>query len=103
MSPLADGNTPAQLLPLIYEELRHLVAGYMRGERPNHTLQPTALVHEAYIRLAGNTKMEWQDKTHILAMAATEMRRILVEHARKRNAEKRGGEAKRVTLDEAIA
>lgn len=93
----------AELIPLIYEELRGLAAGYMRREGPGHTLQPTALVHEAYLRLVGKRDIHWESKSHFLAMAATEMRRILVEHARKRRAEKHGGAWQRVTLDESVA
>jgi RNA polymerase sigma factor (TIGR02999 family) len=94
---------PTGVLPLIYEELRRVAAGYMQGERPAHTLQPTALVHEAYIRLVGNTRLEWKSKTHIVAMAAIEMRRILIEYARMRNRSKRGQGAKQITLDESVA
>src|ERR1051325_4865161 len=74
-----------------YEELRKLAHYYMRGERPNHTLQATALVNEAYVRLAGVDRMEWRERTHFFAMAATMMRRILVDHARAHGRDKRGG------------
>ena len=82
----------AKFLPVIYKELRKLAAHYLKSERPGHTLQPTALVHEAYIRLTRNTRIDWQGKTHFLAMAAKEMRRALVSHARAKAAEKRGYE-----------
>lgn len=101
--PTEGAKTPTDLLPVVYEELRRLAASYMRGERTDHTLQPTALVHEAYLRLVRNTRMEWQGKTHFFAMAATQMRRILVGYARKREAQKRGGGGRMVTLDEAVA
>ena len=99
MTRSSDGpGTPEKLLPLVYAELRRLAGSYMRRERPDHTLQPTALVHEAYLRLIRNTQMTWRDKTHVLAMAAIEMRRILVDHARKKRAEIRGGGWTRVSL-----
>lgn len=77
------------LLPRVYTELRKLAASYMRNERRDHTLQPTDLVHEAYIRILGNKRIDWQGKTHFFAMAATQMRRVLVDHARSRQAKKR--------------
>ena len=82
---------PGDLVPLVYDELRRLARHYMRGERPDHVLQATALVNEAYLRLAGMSRLPWRDRTHFFAMAATQMRRILVEHARGRGAAKRGG------------
>lgn len=96
-------RSPAELLPLVYEELRRLAGAYMRGERRSHTLQSTALVHEAYLRLEKHKKPSWKGKTHFFAIAAVEMRRVLVEHARARNAEKRGGGLREVTLDEGVA
>ncbi|HEU4509773.1 MAG TPA: sigma-70 family RNA polymerase sigma factor [Pyrinomonadaceae bacterium] len=101
----SDGSGEAleRLIPIIYEELRGRAAGYLRRERPGHTLQPTALVHEAYLRLAGAQDVPWQNRTHFFAIAATLMRRILVEHARKKAASKRGGAEIRLTLDENLA
>lgn len=87
------------LTPVVYNELRRLAASYLKNERPGHTLQATALVHEAYLRLLGQQNVDWKDKAHLLAMAATMMRRILVDHARSRQAMKRGWDG-RVTLDE---
>lgn len=103
MSEPPQANGPTEFVPLVYQELRRLAAGYMRRERPDHTLEPTVLVNEAYLRLAGNTRLEWQGKTHFLAMAAIEMRRVLVDHARKRKTEKMGGGWKRVSLAEDVA
>jgi RNA polymerase sigma-70 factor (ECF subfamily) len=90
------------LMPLVYDELRRLAQGQMRGERPDHTLQTTALVHEAYLRLCG-ADVAWEGRVHFLAVAATVMRRILVDHARSRDRAKRGGGADPVALDEALA
>jgi RNA polymerase sigma factor (TIGR02999 family) len=92
-----------ELLPLVYDELRALAARYLRRERAGSTLQPTALVHEAYLRLIENDRIDWQGKTHFLAMAATQMRRILVDHARARDAQKRGGRGRRITLTESLS
>jgi RNA polymerase sigma factor (TIGR02999 family) len=92
-----------ELLPLVYDELRALAARYLRQERPGHTLQPTALVHEAYLRLVDCDRIDWKGRTHFFAMAAIQMRRILVEHARAAAAEKRGGVGRRVTFDEHLA
>jgi RNA polymerase sigma-70 factor (ECF subfamily) len=80
-----------RLIPLIYAELHRMAGAYMRGERPGHTLQATALVHEAYLRLMGSDPSDWQNRAHFLAIAAHTMRQILVDHARRRHAEKRGG------------
>jgi RNA polymerase sigma-70 factor (ECF subfamily) len=88
--PMGDQD-PGDLVPLVYQELRLLAHHYMRGERPDHVLQTTALVNEAYLRLAGMSRTQWRDRTHFFAMAATQMRRILVDHARGRDAGKRGG------------
>lgn len=94
---------PDQLAPLVYEELRQLAYRYMRSERPDHTLQATALVNEAYLRLADQTDPHWQDRTHFFAAAARMMRHILVDYARGRQREKRGGNPVKVELsDEAI-
>ena len=93
-----------EVAPLVYEELRRLAHSYMSGERGDHTLQATALVNEAYLRLANQTNPHWQDRTHFLAAAARMMRHILVDYARSRGRGKRGGGAVRITLtDEAIA
>jgi RNA polymerase sigma factor (TIGR02999 family) len=99
----SDGNDTAsdQLMPLVYEELRRLARDYLRRERADHTLQPTALVHEAYLRLVDDKRVSWQDRAHFYGIAARVMRRILVDHARVRNAQKRGGLERKVTFDEA--
>lgn len=97
-----DGDALAQILPIVYEELRRIADGYMRRERPGQTLQATALVHEAYLRLLKDKAPDWQNRAHFLAIAATSMRQILVERARARTATKRGGKAGRITLDEAV-
>jgi RNA polymerase sigma factor (TIGR02999 family) len=86
------------LLPLVYGELRRLAAHRLRQERPDHTLQPTALVHEAYLRLVDQRRVRWQNRAHFYGVAAHIMRRILVDQARARKADKRGGEWQRVTL-----
>jgi RNA polymerase sigma factor (TIGR02999 family) len=86
-----DGQDPGDLVPLVYDELRRLAHHYMRAERPDHVLQTTALVNEAYLHLAATSRMRWRDRTHFFAMAATQMRRILVDHARGRDSDKRGG------------
>jgi len=101
----SGGNTDAAacLLPLVYDELRALAARYMRRERRDHTLQATALVHEAYVRLIDGARVDWRGKTHFYALAATQMRRILTEHARARKAGKRGGGAHRVAFDDRLA
>jgi RNA polymerase sigma factor (TIGR02999 family) len=92
-----------RLFEAVYAELRRLAGGMMRGERRDHTLQPTALVHETYLRLVGGSEIEWRNRAHFFGIAASAMRRILVEHARQRAAAKRGGAWKRVTLDSEIA
>ena len=91
-----------ELLPIIHQELRRLARLQMRGERPNHTLQTTALVNEAFLRLVELRRIGWQDRTHFLAISARLMRRILVDHARSRGYEKRGGGAAAVALDDAV-
>jgi RNA polymerase sigma-70 factor, ECF subfamily len=92
----------ARLMTLVYDELRALAASWFRQQPANHTLQPTALVHEAYVRLNQTPNTQWRDRTHFFAVAATAMRRILVDHARHRQTGKRGkGECTRITLDEA--
>lgn len=90
-----------KLVPVVYQELRRLAGYYMRRERPGHTLQTSALVNEAYMRLVDYKQMHWQSRAHFFAVAAQAMRRILVEHARKRHFAKRGGGAVQVSLDEA--
>jgi RNA polymerase sigma-70 factor, ECF subfamily len=92
-----------QLTPLVYQELRRLADGYMRRERPDHTLQPTALIHEAYIRLIEQGQPEWKSRSHFFRFAAHLMRQILVDHARARRAEKRKAGEQRVPLEEAEA
>ncbi len=97
-------ETAANLLtPMVYEELRALAAGLLRHETPGHTLQPTALVHEAYMRLVDQTEVDYQGRAHFIALAARTMRRVLVDHARAREAKKRGGGRERVTLDSSVA
>ncbi len=88
-----------RLMPLVYAELRDIAERHFRRERPGHTLQPTAVVHEAYFRLVDQTRVTWRNRGHFLAIASQAMRRILIDHARGRDAEKRGGHAERVTLD----
>jgi RNA polymerase sigma factor (TIGR02999 family) len=92
-----------RLMPLVYEELRQLAGGYLVRERHDHTLQPTALVHEAFLRLVDHRSIQWQGRAHFLALAATLMRQLLIDHARKHRAEKRGGGGARVTLHEGDA
>src|SRR5437588_12664377 len=95
-----DDSALAELTPLVYEELRRLAHHYMEGERPDHTLQTTALVNEAYLRLADQTNPNWQSRAHFFAVAARAMRQILVSYARSNRAQKRGGGALKVELDE---
>jgi len=97
-----DAGALDRLLPLVYAELRRVAHRYMRDERPNHPLQTTALVHEAYLRLVDVTRVDWQSRNHFFAVSAQMMRRILVEASRRRNAGKRGGDASHVSLDEAF-
>src|SRR5207344_1080654 len=96
-----DGSALDRLIPLVYEELHRLARRYMRQERPDHTLQATSLVNEAYLRLIDVNRIQWQDRAHFLAVAAQTMRRILVESARRRHRHKRGGDVVLVALDEA--
>ncbi len=91
-----------RLLPVVYEHLRAMAGNYFRGEPGDHTLQPTALVHEAYVRLVRADSLAWKDRAHFMALAANAMRRILADHARARSAAKRGGGWDRVSLDEAV-
>ncbi|MEO7660240.1 MAG: sigma-70 family RNA polymerase sigma factor [Pyrinomonadaceae bacterium] len=93
-----------ELLPLVYDELRLLANRYLGRERSDHTLQPTALVHEAYLRLIGQKKIEWQNRAHFFGVSARLMREILIDHARGKNRQKRGGEYQtRIELDSAIS
>src|SRR5262245_15448504 len=94
-----DESAFDKLVPLVYQELHALARRYMRGERSDHTLQATALVNEAYVRLIDVNRIQWQNRAHFLAVAAQTMRRILVEFARQRHRQKRGGDAVRVTID----
>src|SRR5690348_10004065 len=94
-----DRSALAQLTPIVYDELHRLARRYMKGERPGHSLQATALVNEAYIRLADYKRMSWQNRAHFFAVSAQVMRRILVEHARRHNL-KRGGGVPHVSLEE---
>jgi RNA polymerase sigma factor (TIGR02999 family) len=87
-----------RLFELVYDELRRLAAALMRRERPDHTLQPTAVVHEAFLKLVGPARIEWKDRAHFMGIAARAMRQILVDHARRHRADKRGGGLQRVTL-----
>ncbi len=96
-----DQGALGKLTPLVYGELHRLAHYYMTRERPDHTLQTTALVHEAFIRLVDASRIDWQDRTHFFAISANLMRRILVDWARSRGYRKRGGRARRVSLDEA--
>lgn len=101
---LTDGNADAvdQILPHIYDELRRLAGSYLRRERSDHTLQPTALVHEAYMKLIDQRQVKWQNRAHFFGIAAQVMRRILMDHARKHLANKRGGDAEILPLEEEI-
>ena len=94
-----DATALEQLMPLVYDELRRLAVRYLRRERDNHSLQPTALVNEAYLRLVDQQKVEWQSRAQFYGLAARVMRNILVDHARSRQAAKRGGEQFRVSFD----
>jgi len=101
LSRLSQGDQAAleHALPIIYRELRDLAAAHLAGERPGHTLQPTALVHEAYLRLVEGRPISYQDRTHFLAVASRAMRQVLVDHAVRRRAIKRGGTSHRVPLE----
>ena len=100
----SDGDREAldKLIPIVYEELRRQAARYLRRERPGHTLQTTALIHEAYLRLIDQKNVRWQNRAHFFAIAAQLMRRILVDHARGRQAAKRGGSDIKLPLEEAM-
>lgn len=104
LTEMARGNAEAgpQLIPLVYNELRRMAEGYMRRERPDHTLQTTALVHEAYLKLVGQHSVKWQNRAHFFGVAAQVMRRVLVDYARGHMREKRGGGRDEAPLDDAI-
>ena len=104
LTAITDGDERAadRLLPCVYDELRDLAEGYLSRERPDHTLQPTALVHEAYLRLVDQSHADWRSNAHFKAVAAVAMHRVLVDHARKRDREKRGGNWRRITLNDAF-
>ena len=100
LSQLGNGNRAAldEMMPVVYAEMRRLAEGYMRGERAGHTLQPTAVVHEAYLRLVGQQQVEWRNRAQVLGLAARMMRRVLLDHADRRNAAKRPDAQAAVTL-----
>jgi len=98
-----DPEAADRLMPLVYDELRQLARSYLERERAGHTLQATGLVHEAYLRLVDQTSVTWQNRAHFFRVAAQVMRRILVDHARRFRASKRGGEWEKVEFDEALA
>jgi len=101
----SQGNQAAldELMPLVYDELRRLASAYLRRERSNHTLQSTALVHEAFMRLVNQQEVQWRNRAHFFAIAAQMIRRILVDYARAQNTEKRGSGSVKLELDEAMA
>ncbi len=102
LSASDPGAAAELLLPLVYDELRRIAQGYLGHERPDHTLAATALVHEAYLRLVDQTRVQWQGRAHFLAVAAVTVRRILIDHARGRKREKRGGGRANLPLEEAL-
>jgi RNA polymerase sigma-70 factor, ECF subfamily len=95
-----DANAPARLMPFVYDELRRLARTFLARERGAHTLQPTALVHEAYLRLVDQRSVKWQNRAHFYGLAASMMRRVLIDHARAHATEKRGGAALHLSLDD---
>lgn len=97
-----DKDAESKLISGLHRELKHLAAGYLRSNRPNHTLQPTALVNEAYLKMLGGQKINWQNRAHFFGVAARVMRQVLIDYARARQAEKRGGDVDAMQLDEAI-
>lgn len=97
-----DKQALDKLMPFVYEELRRLAGHYMRNQPKNHTLQTTALVNEAYLRLIDSSQVRWQNRTHFFAISAQLMRRVLVDFARTKNAKKRGGDEQKITFDEAL-
>jgi RNA polymerase sigma-70 factor, ECF subfamily len=104
LKKLADGNQEAagELIPIVYRELHRLAVSHLRRERRDHTLQPTALVHEAYIKLVAQRKTDWQGRAHFFAVASNLMRRILVDYARRQLRAKRGGRQTKLSLDEVV-
>lgn len=98
-----DQQALDSLIPLVYQELRAIAGRYLSRESPGHTLQSTALVHEAYFKLIGQRQMRWQNRAHFFGIAARMMRRILIDHARHQSRDKRGGTAPKLSLDEAVA
>ena len=98
-----DREAVDHLIPLVYDELHKVAAQYLRRQRPDHTLQPTALVNEAYLKLVDISTVSWEDRAHFFAVASQTMRHVLVDHARGRNRDKRGGGAQKVSLDEAVS
>ena len=104
LKKLANGNQEAstELIPVIYQELHRLAVGHLRRERPDHTLQPTALVHEAYIKLVAQRNADWQSRVHFFAVASKLMRRILIDYARRHLRVKRGGRQAKLSLDEVL-
>lgn len=98
-----DRQSRDELIASVYEELHKIASRYLRHERSDHTLQPTALVHEAYLKIVDISHITWQDRAHFFAVASNVMRQILVDHARAREAEKRGGEFRRIALEDAIS
>ncbi len=99
---IGDQDAYQRLLPIVYDELRRMAGGFLRHEREGHTLQPTALVHELYMRMVDQSRSDWHDRAHFFSVAAKMMRRILVDHARKRITDKRGSGAEHLPLDEAL-
>ena len=97
-----DPGAANRLMPLVYDQLRELAQRYLARERADHTLQPTALVHEAYLKLVNQSRVDWNGRTHFFAIGAQMMRRILVDHARTAQRQKRGGGRQRVTLEEGL-
>ena len=95
-----DANAPERLMPFVYDELRRRARSYLARERNSHTLQPTALVHEAYLRLIDQTRINWQNRAHFFALAANTMRRVLIDHARAHTTGKRGGAAVRLSIED---
>ena len=95
-----DPDAASKLLPVVYAELRKLARGYLRKERQDHTLQATALVHEAYLKLVDQDRVKYQNRLHFYGLAASMMRRVLVDHAREKHVQKRGGDSRKVSLDD---
>ena len=104
LNSMAQGDRSAidRIVPVVYREMKRLAASYLKAERSGHTLQPTALAHEAYLRLLGGNTPHWQNRAHFMAVAARAMREILVDHARRRKAQKRGGGQAVTVLSESL-